>query len=175
MISSEILERVENAKADFGTKTTKFTGAATEEAIRKALKEAGIPVSGRDVFIKGVPIEIDLLIPKPGVDVDDRILFAPDEVLFALEIKNFGSFGQATIDGVSKSFGAIKTAAPAITCVYLTLAERETYSWRVTDENIPGRVFMIFWYDVKGNRGQYHDSHDWERFLQLVSTKLARR
>ena len=63
----QLLHEIYYPKAvGFGVKCSKFTGALTIEVLRLHLKRNGIPVSRRDVFIKGVGIEVDLIIPRPG-------------------------------------------------------------------------------------------------------------
>jgi hypothetical protein len=59
----EILESINIAKRDFGMKCYKYAGAITVEVLRLALQHYGFLVSERDVFICGVPFEIDLLMP----------------------------------------------------------------------------------------------------------------
>ncbi|MBM3496736.1 MAG: hypothetical protein FJX72_20810, partial [Armatimonadetes bacterium] len=65
MTDQELLALVEEAKTLFGA-CRKHAGAVTAEAIRKGLSAAGIPISQRDVFIVGLPHEIDLLVLRPG-------------------------------------------------------------------------------------------------------------
>jgi len=46
------------------------------EVIRQALLDDGIPVSSRDVFIRGIPIEFDLIVPRHDASPPaDRILY----------------------------------------------------------------------------------------------------
>ena len=105
----EVLERVSSAKERFGPKLCgKFSGAVTVEEISAGLCEAGLPVSDRDVFIRGVQIEIDLLVVRPGIETLRRLLYEPAKVLPALEIKNIGSFGQATIDKIRSVSSSLK-------------------------------------------------------------------
>ena len=94
MNEHEILELVNAAKKNFGAKCSKYSGAVSVELIRHALKSHGIETSSRDVFIKNVPVEIDFLVSKPGVLPGHGLLYQPEDVLAAFEIKNVGSFGQ---------------------------------------------------------------------------------
>lgn len=104
MNDATLLDQINRAKEDFGTKCSKYAGAITVEFIRRALREHGISASPRDVFIKGVPIEIDLLIPKASTSPENGILYRPEDVLIALEIKNSGAFGEATIRRIKNNF-----------------------------------------------------------------------
>ena len=47
-------------------KCGKFAGAATVEIIKKALADEALPASVRDVFIQGLPVEWDLVVPRPS-------------------------------------------------------------------------------------------------------------
>ncbi len=68
------MEIITKASQDFGVKSKKFSGALTVELVREALLKEGFNVSERDVFIKGFPVEIDLLISKKGISAENRIL-----------------------------------------------------------------------------------------------------
>jgi hypothetical protein len=57
----------------------------TVELIRDELKRAGLRISARDVFIKNVPVEIDLLIPKAEAKPEHGILYNPEDVLVVFE------------------------------------------------------------------------------------------
>jgi hypothetical protein len=65
MTGEEIVTEIRDATEQFG-KCGKFGGAATVEIVKHGLSKEGISTSARDVFIKGVPLEIDLLVPRRG-------------------------------------------------------------------------------------------------------------
>lgn len=98
-----IFEMISKAKKDFGVKCAKFTGAVTVEVIKYALEKHGIFTSPRDVFIKNLPIEIDLLIPKTGAVPEYDAIYDPNDVLVVLEIKNYGSFGEKPLTMLRKT------------------------------------------------------------------------
>jgi hypothetical protein len=174
----DILKRVNELKRDFdpkrefGRSGSKFSGAITVEVIREALQNEGIPVSPRDVFIKGVPIEIDLLIPSPSATQQSKLLYAPEGVLAVLEIKNAGSFGEKTITTTRDNFKRIKQIAAQALCCYVALAERRNFKDAVKDENIsPFRAYTLFEHDNSGKK--YEPSGDWQKLLADLKRCLS--
>jgi hypothetical protein len=165
MKDTEILETVEAAKRDFGQKCGKYSGAVTVEIIRHALQEEGISVSARDVFIRGVPIELDLVIPRKGVSPQDDLLYESSQVLVAIEVKNSGSFGEKTIQTVERNAAVLRAANPQIAFCYLTLSEREGYPWALTEKNAPCKTYTLFWHKGSGARKIETSTGDWQRFL----------
>src|SRR5208282_5371229 len=90
----EIAESLRKAKIDFGVNyPKKFGGAAAIEILRAALSEEGIMTSRRDVFVKGFPWEIDLIVPQKKAAPWLDMVYEPREVSVALEVKKTGSFG----------------------------------------------------------------------------------
>ena len=165
MDESQLLDEVTKAKAAFGGTCRKYSGALTVELIRRSLEEQGITVSPRDVFIAGIPIEIDLLIPKKGVRATYGLLYQPQDVLAALEVKAHGSFGEEALAKVRKDFQTMGGAAPNIPCLYVTLIERKDYKWVATPENIGCPVYTLFWYSGSGAKRRYNGAGDWMRFV----------
>ena len=170
MDAKQILDHVMRAKSDFGTKCGKYTGAVTVEVLREALRDAGHNVSPRDSFIRGVPIEVDLLVVRPGVQPQDCCLYDPRDVLVAIEIKYTGSFGESGITRLKASFQKIANANAKIRCCYLTLMERQTYKWRVTTENLGYSAFTLFWHTGSKNV-EYEETADWQQFLDWLVVK----
>ena len=166
------LKREFDPKKKFGRSINKFSGAITVEVIREALQNEGIPVSPRDVFIKGVPIEIDLLIPSSSATPQKKILYAPEDVLAVLEIKNAGSFGEKTITTTRDNFRRIQEAAPQALCCYVALAERRNFKDAVKDENIrPFRAYTLFEHD---NSGNYKRTSAWKKLLEDLTEGIHR-
>ena len=167
MTDTEILEAVAHAKKSCG-KCAKFAGALTVEVLRRALEEEGICVSARDVFIQGVPTEIDLLVPRADVVAEHGLLYAPEDVLVVLEIKNYGSFGEPTIGKTKDDFRAIHQRNAQICCAYVTLEERKGYKWAVSDENLGFPTYTLFWHSGSGAKYTRHPTGDWERLLRDI-------
>lgn len=116
-----LLEAIQRSKQEFGVKCSKFAGAVTVEMLKSALIAQGIHMSPRDVFIKGVPSEIDILFPKRAAKPQHDLIYEPSDVLAVLEVKNAGSFGDATLAAIRRTFGRVQRANSAIYCAYVTL------------------------------------------------------
>lgn len=146
MKAREVLEKILRATEEFGIKCKKFSGAITAELIREALLVEGFNISERDVFIDGIPIEIDLLITQKDSSPKNQIRYNPNDVLVALEIKSRGSFGKNSTRSILNNFEIIKQTQKTIQCIYITLSERKNYKWRATEENINAPVYTLFWH-----------------------------
>ena len=165
MADRAILDQVNSARERFKKPCTKYVGAVAIEVIRGELQAHGFEVSPRDVFIDGLPIEFDLLITRSRITPEDGVLYAPRDVLAVFEIKTAGSFGEETVNRVKMCFEQVQGANPAILCVYLTLEERESFSWKVTCDNIPGRAYTLFWWNQKNKQDVYRATGDWEMLI----------
>jgi len=169
-LENQILEDIRIAKRDFGDKCPKkYAGASTVEILRSALQKNGFLVSERDVFIRGVPFEIDLLIPSSSAKPKNRILFEPSEVRIAFEIKNRGVFGASGVDAIRHSFARIKGADQNIVCIYLSLTEQAGYKWAVTTETLGlegCEAFTLFWQN--GSKKIVADK--WEELIERLSS-----
>jgi len=165
MTDRDVLNLITTASKEFGLKCKKFGGALAVEIVRDALIAEGFNVSRRDVYIKGIPIEIDLLIARQGVTPDRGILFYKDEVLVALEIKSRGTFGEASIRSIAGNFSAIREASKGIHCIYLTISERKSYKFRATKGNINAPVYTLFWHSGPEDNLKLESTGDWDRFI----------
>jgi hypothetical protein len=167
----KILDDIIVAKQDFGMKCPKYAGAITVEIFRSALQKIGFIVSERDVFIRGVPFEIDLLIPSFTAKPKNRILYEPFEVMVAFEIKNTGMFGELGVKAIRRSFAQIKSVNEKIECIYLTLTERPSYKWAVTTEKLGlvGEAFTLFGHSSSEKKMVYTSSGDWQKFINKLS------
>lgn len=165
----KIFETISNVKKNFGAKCAKFAGAITVEIIKYAFENHGILTSPREVFIKGLPIEVDLLIPKRGVVPEHGILYKPQDVLVVLEIKNYGSFGESTINSIKKNFGLISQLNKEIYCAYVTLTERKEYKWAISRENIGFPSYTLFWHYGSGKNFKIEPTGDWKKLLDDIN------
>ena len=162
---TDIRNSINKAKERFGLTCRKCAGALTVEIIRHALLKIGIRVSRRDVFIRGVPLEIDFLVPGPHARPSNGLVYRSADVLAIVEVKNAGSFGKPTIETIQQNFKVIRKANRRIRCCYLTVAERRGFRWAVTSRNSGGNAYTMFWHHGSGKNLAYDPSGDWDRFL----------
>lgn len=162
MDDRHLLDQIIAAKKHFGVKCSKYASAVTIEWLRHALGEHGIGSSPRSVFIRGVPAEIDLLIPKSGTAPENGLLYHPEDVLVAMAVKNSGSFGDSTINDVQRSFRLVQECNPHIRCLYVTLSERTGYKWAVSDANVGAPTYTLFWHAGSERNRLYEPTGEWE-------------
>jgi len=169
MTGNDIITRVRNAKAALGPKCRKFAGAVTVEILRNALAEASIPTSARDVFVRGIPLEVDLIVPLPGsAKPQFDLLYEPRSVAVALEIKNSGCFGQDSLRRVTSNLKQLRNAG--IRCAYVTLEERRGYRWTATSKHLGTRCFTLAWHTATD--GPYKTTSDWCALLKYLRKAL---
>jgi hypothetical protein len=140
---SHLLNTVQNYKESFGVKDNKYKGALSVELMRLVLEENGIITSGRDVFIKGIPLEIDLLVPGANAKPEYGLVYRPEDVIAALEIKSLGCWGEKALNSIREAFDLIRKSNARIGCAYVTLTELDPYKWAVNDENLGYRAFTL--------------------------------
>ena len=168
MKDEEIFNLTSNGKKSFGVKCAKFAGAITVEIIKSALQNHRILTSPRDVFIKGLPIEIDLLIPKKEAAPQYGLVYQPQDVLAVLEIKNSGSFGESTINSIKKNFQRISQLNKEIYLAYVTLMERKGYKWAISKANLGFPTYTLFWHSGSGAKFTTVATGDWKRLLDDI-------
>jgi hypothetical protein len=119
-------------------------------------------------------MEIDMIVPRSGTIPENGILYKGEDVLAAIEVKNHGVFGKgsSSCDGLRQSFHEIQRAYPKIWCAYVTLSERESYTNKITTENLGFPAFTLFW-DPTGKRPHYEPTGHWVLFVSELK-KLIR-
>jgi hypothetical protein len=150
-----------------GCNCKKLLGAATAQTIRMHLIKHGFNVSQRNVYIKGIPNEFDLLLLKRGVS-NHMLIYPPDEILAVFEVKFRGSFGRPTIDGLIDVCKKIKDANRKISCLYITVLEGKTYKNKVTYANSGWNTFEMFYYKGDIVTGPKEDTKDWYKLLKYI-------
>jgi hypothetical protein len=175
MTAKDVLDAVNRASSEFGATCGKFKGAFLVEFVRGILAEDGLNVSSRDVYIRGVPVEFDLLVLKPGAQPNCAIFYDPSDVLAAIEVKNSGAFGEQAIVRLKECFLLVKACRREILCVYLTLEESVGCAYAPRDDKtIGGPAYtLLWWHGVK--KGGYEDRGDWSRFLGDMRALKKRR
>ncbi len=164
-----IVKSTREAKAAFGVKCSKFAGAVTVEILKAALANESIPTSPRDVFVRGIPVEIDLVVPRQGAKPALGLLYEPGQVAAALEIKNSGSFGESTLEKIRKDFAICQEAG--IRYAYVTLEERRSYRWAASTELLGCHCFTLAWHKVTG--GPIEPTEDWVGLVKFLRQCLA--
>lgn len=166
-LHTELLRIYEEVFPDVYCK--KFSGALAVELIRQALIRSGIPVSPRDVFIRGVDIEIDLIVPRRGARPKHNLVYEPEDVVAALEVKYRGMF----FDGIIKlkaNFRKIILANKRIQCMYVTLIETKGYKGAVLTRNLGYPAYTLnWWYASKKDK---KPSGDWEKLTGRLKSVL---
>jgi len=170
MKGEELVKQARSAAKDFRVTCRKFSGALTTQLIKKVLSEEGISTSPRDVFIRGISLEIDLIVPHRGEEPTFGLLYEPQQVAAALEIKKMGSFGIETLQKIRDNFNRLRNIG--VPCAYVTLEERKTFRHKATEENIGGfPCFTLAWHRVLD--GPLEDTGDWERLLEFIRGCVA--
>ena len=154
----------------------KFGGAAAVETLRAELKKEGIKTSRRDVFIKGFPSEIDLIVPrKKAKPCLLDLLYEPEKVSVALEVKKSGSFGKQGIVKIKNDFKGLRGLG--VKCAYVTFEDRNNYRWRPTQDRLDGfRCFALAWHKkTDGPLEPTKKSEGWEALVKFLRNEIAAR
>ena len=165
MDEQTILKRVNEAWENCG-KCPKYVGAFTVEMIREALQKHGFPVSARDVFIRGIPIEFDLLVPREGTSCLDGILYEPEDVIAVLEIKSSGVFDYDSKNRIEKCFKEVRNKNQNIFCAYVTLSERQSFHEKNFVEN--DWAYPLFWWRPLKGKDPYKKTGAWHELLSKL-------
>jgi hypothetical protein len=166
MTGEEIANKTWDACEKF-VKCNKFAGAAATEILKEALASEGIPTSVRDVFINGLPIEWDLVVPRPhATPALNGLLYEPADVACALEIKLSGLHSQEDVPRMSRNFELAKSLG--VSCIYVTIGERESYRYRASSENLGFPAFTLMWH-----RKEPVDTGDGGKLLSFLKTRMS--
>jgi len=170
MTGEELVREARMASKGFQSKCRKFSGAVAAELLKRALEDEGVLTSARDVFIRGVPLELDLVIPYSGQEPTLDLLYEPEQVALALEVKKSGSFGERTLQAIHSNFEELGKFN--VKCAYVTLEERKSYRHKATKENLGGHeCFTLAWH--KASDGPVEDTNDWNRLLTFIRSRIS--
>jgi hypothetical protein len=170
----ELVERVRKAKTDFGDYyPKKFGGAAAIEILRVALREERIETSRRDVFIRGIPLEVDLIVPRKGAKPWLDLLYEPQHVVVALEVKKYGVYGEKARDKLKKNFASLWKKG--VNCAYITFEDRESYLWRPKEEFLGFPCFALAWTERdNGELKSTKEDENWEAFVKYLREEITK-
>ncbi len=170
-IYDEILEATNQVYGELlPGRRRKATGALAVEVIRKHLLKAKIPISPRDVYIKGNPTEIDILVPRPGVRPYLGVIYNPEDVIAVLEIKYSGVYSQDSSRNIADTFRALKALNQHMKCVYLTVCENKDLSYRVTSKKLGFQAFTLCW--VNSTRTNVKPADEWQAVVDYLGALL---
>jgi hypothetical protein len=165
MLEQELFSLLKQGRQSLGAQSKKFTGALVIEILRRALEEDGIEASRPNVYLKGLPFEVDLIIPRRGANVEFEILYSPEDVLAVLEIKTSGLFSKEDSSRIGSVFRAVKSINPSIFCAYVTISERQSYKYKATEEKLGFPVYTLAWHHGQDDARKYESTGDFSRLV----------
>ena len=168
MTGADIARRARIKSSRLKVPCKKFSGAMATELLRQALTDMGLTTSARDVFVQGVPQEIDLIIPHQDEQPALGLMYKPYQVAVALEIKKKGIFGEQSLQKIRNNFNHLHDLG--IACAYVTLEERTTYRYRATKDNLGFPCFTLAWYSREN--GPIEDRGEWDKLLAFIHERL---
>jgi hypothetical protein len=165
MEEENIFNEIEQTKKSFGMKCKKFSGSLTVEVLKSHLEENGFTTSNRDVFIRGVDSELDLLIIQKDAKAQYNLIYKPNDVVAVLEIKATGAFGKNATAQIKATFDKIKSKYPSVFSCYVTLQERKSYKYRITSKGLGYPAYTIFFHKGQREKFQLINTGEWSKFL----------
>lgn len=160
LIFKEIIDFVN----EMGCDCNKFKGTATVQILREHLSLKGYNVSNRDVYIKGVPHELDLLVLRKNVN-NSLIIYNPKDVIFVFEIKYNGT---TDLNYLSRVYNSIIEKNNKINCTYVTILEQQSWTKRFTKETIGFDYFVLYTYRSTTRMLPEMDMGGWEKLLKYL-------
>lgn len=165
MLSKTMVEEARRATKEFGARCPKFVGAVTVEILREALRTEGLQTSRRDVFVRGIPIEIDLIIPRTASSPPWGLVYEAGQVAVAMEVKHSGSYGKGGLSKLKENSRSLSGIGVAF--VYVSFEDTQSYKWRPKPENLDGiPCFTLAWHKKTG--GDFAPTGDWEKLLRFL-------
>lgn len=170
MLEQELFSLLKQGKQALGVQSKKFTGALVIEILRRAFEELGIGASRPNVYLKGLPFEVDLIIPRRGANVEFEILYSPADVLAVLEIKTSGLFSKEDSSRIGSVFRAVQSINPSIFCAYVTISERQSYKYKATEEKLGFPVYTLAWHHGPDEDRKYESTGDFSRLIGKLAS-----
>lgn len=153
----ELVQQIEAAWTD----CRKYNGALAVEALKQALADEGVATSGRDSYIRSLNIEWDLLVLNDGAKPVFKLLFEPDEVKAAVEVKLSGVVGDA-INITRRNFETARAAG--VKCCYVSFCDRRKAA--ATTEKLGFPCFNLTW--SHGPNKPPEDSGEWPMLVKFL-------
>lgn len=163
MTDLQLLDNLKSAEKLLGFSSRQFSGAVVVSLLRDVLKGLGIASSEKDVFLKGVPIEVDFLAVKDGSSPCHGVLWNPEDVLAAFEIKKSGVICETGRSKINSDFSRIRTYHPNIRLFYVTFSETRD---KVGDIKRSDDSFTFF---IRRGK-KFSSTGDFGRFCEVVTT-----
>ena len=161
------MEITETTGGCVGRKYAKSVGVVTTPVIRQHLMAHGFSVSERDVFIRGLPLEIDLLVTTPNAKPAHGVIYDPSDVLVALEIERSGASSTTAAHMKDACLSICGLVGAVVPCAYVTLQERTGHKHH-PKECDEFQVFCLFWHTGERDRSKPNISEDWGRLLDWL-------
>lgn len=159
----EIIKLVKEFGDFAGKQMRKVTGAIAVQVLRQHLDRNGVSVSDHDVFIKGIPIELDLVVPRREAELECGILYRPQDVAAVLEVKYSGIYSKESLAAIKKNFDYIREKHQHICCTCVVVLERESFPNKATEANLGHPVHTLHWWS--GRRENAKQTGEWETLL----------
>jgi len=153
----ELVQEIESAWTD----CRKYNGALAVEALKQALADESIAASARDSYIRSLDIEWDLLVLNDGAKPAFNLLYAPDEVKVAVEVKLSGVVGDA-INITRCNFEAARAAG--VECCYVSFCDRQKAAAKTEILGFP--CFNLTW--SHGPNKPREDSGEWPMLVRFL-------
>jgi hypothetical protein len=109
-------------------------------------------------------VEIDLIVPRQRQRPRLGVLYEPEQVLAALEIKSLGAFGKDAVEKIRRDFNRLHDAG--IRCAYVTLEEQKNYRWAISEERLGFRCFTLAWHKTTG--GPFKTTGEWTELVTFL-------
>jgi len=162
-----IRDEVKRISKDFSDvparQRTKFTGALTIEIVRDRLIRMGVPVSSRDIYIRGYSSEFDFAVVRDDAEPIYGILYEPKDVAAIIEVKYSGVYSKEAPETIKQLFDGVRKRNPRIVCVYLSVCENPSIKYRIMPDTLGQdhhafTLYWVNWSDKILNTGDSFDS-----------------
>jgi hypothetical protein len=170
-----ILTTINNGLDRFGAGSaklrTKLTGALAAEVVRQHLRLDGFPVSQRNVFIRGLPSELDLLVTSPGAQPEHDLIYEPTDVRAVLEIKYSGIYDRDVVPRLRECFAMVRSKCERVFCACVVIYERKGFRFAANATDLGDPVYTLHWWT--GQRENAEDTGEWSNLIHDLSSHIT--